>query len=142
MKAVEFVHSKDVASRRVADFAPDEFLNRLSKDDREARVKSHFQGSENRLSLLEIEEIPGAKGALHSHEKDEIFYIVEGELQFGNRVCGPGDSISILAGTLYRFTAGPNGCRYLKFTGSADTSFIPADQYRQSALEKKMEPTR
>jgi quercetin dioxygenase-like cupin family protein len=142
MKAVEFVHSEDIAFRTVSSFASEEFLRLLSKDDREAQVKVHFQGSEDRLSLLEIKEIPNAKGALHAHEKDEIFYVVEGELLFGNRVCTAGDSISILAGTLYGFSAGPNGCRYLKFTGVADKSFIPADRYKQRSSNKTMEPTR
>ena len=75
MKAVEFMHSKDLSFRKVSDFASQEFLNLLSKDDREAQVKVHFQGSEDRLSLLEIKEIPNAKGTLHAHDKDEIFFV-------------------------------------------------------------------
>jgi len=131
MKTVEFFHTKDAAFRKVSDFAPPGFLEVLSTDDREAQVKTHFKGSDDCLSLIEIKEIPFAKGALHAHEKDEIFHVLEGELRFGNRVCAAGDSICILGGTLYSFTAGSAGCRYLKFTGSADSSFISRDRYRE-----------
>jgi hypothetical protein len=90
---------------------PKSFLDALSKSDGEAQVKIHYQDGENRLSLIEIKEIPNAKGVFHTH--------------------AAGDSISILGGTLYSFSAGPSGCRYLKFNDSADTSFITKDQYQQ-----------
>jgi len=131
MKAVEFVHSKDVAFRKVSEFAPQEFLDLLSRDDHETEVGFHFRGSEDRLCLIELKEIPNARAAHHAHEKDEIFFILEGQLIFGNRVCSAGDSISILGGTVYTFTTGPSGCRYLKFTGSADDSYITKARHQQ-----------
>lgn len=129
MKKIEFVHARDVAFRKVADFAPQSFLETLSKDDQETEVRTHFAGAADRLFLMEIKEVPNAQTVLHAHEKDEIFFVLEGEMRFGQRTCVAGDSVHICGGTLYTFRAGPNGCRYLKFTGSADHSFIPKDHY-------------
>lgn len=130
MKKIEFVHSKDLTFRKVSDFVPESFLKLLSPGDRTAEVKTHFPGSEDRLFLIEVKEIPNAQAAHHAHEKEEIFFVLEGEMHFGNRICSTGDSINILGGTLYTFKAGPNGCRYLKFTGTADSSYISKEQYQ------------
>lgn len=131
MKRIEFAHSKDIAPRTVSDFAPASFLSLLSKEEQQTQVKTHFPGGEGRLFLMEIQDVPNAQATLHAHEKDEIFFVLEGEMHFGSRICSAGDSISILAGTLYTFRAGPNGCRYLKFTAAADNSFVTKEQYQE-----------
>lgn len=130
MKSIEFAFAKDIASRKVSDFAPASFLQVLNKEERETEVKTHFPGGADRLFLMEVKEVPNMQSTLHAHEKDEIFFVLDGELHFGNRICSAGDSISILGGTLYTFTTGPHGCRYLKFTGAADSSFITKDRYQ------------
>ena len=130
MKRIEFSHGKDIASRTVSDFAPESFLSVLSKEEQATEVKTHFPGGEDRLFLIEVKEVPNAQATLHAHEKDEIFFVLDGEMHFGNRRCSAGDSIHIMAGTLYTFRTGPSGCRYLKFTGSADNSFITKDKYQ------------
>ena len=121
---MKFQHSKqsDLSFSKVRDFVPQEFLNLLSESDREAQVAMHFKG-EDGLALMEIIEAPNGSATLHSHDLEEIFYVLEGELQFGKRVCKAGDSINIKAGTQYTFKTGTQGCRYLKFTASADSSF-------------------
>ncbi len=133
MKNIQFAFSKDIICRKVADFAPAGFLKLLSTEESETEVKTHFPGGEHRLFLMEVKDVPNAQATLHAHEKDEIFFILEGELHFGNRICSAGDSVSILAGTFYTFRTGPDGCRYLKFTGAADNSFITKDQYQANA---------
>jgi quercetin dioxygenase-like cupin family protein len=127
MKTVEFFHDQHVSFCTVKDFAPPNFLAVLNKDDHETQVRAHFAGGDDKLYLMEIKEIPSAKGTLHAHEEDEIFYVAEGEMHFGHRVCRAGDSISIQANTLYAFKAGPQGCRCLKFTAGVDPSFITKD---------------
>ena len=122
MKNIEFFKAGDTSFRKVSDFAPEDFLNTLSKTDAEAQVKTHFSGDGGRLALMEITEIAGAESSLHYHDESEIFYVLEGELHFGNRVCVQGDSVFIMAGTQYKFTAGANGVRYLKFTAVPDHS--------------------
>ena len=123
MKRIEIFHAQPVPYRVVRNFAPQSFLDAMTESDHQTQIKTHFPGTDNKLSLLEIVEIPHAKSTVHSHEQDEIFYIVSGELNFGNQVCAAGDSIRILADTVYTFTAGDTGCRYVKFTATADHSF-------------------
>jgi mannose-6-phosphate isomerase-like protein (cupin superfamily) len=131
MKKIEFSHSRDLAFRRVADFAPESFLDILSKEERQTEVRTHFPGNQDRLFLMEIRDVPDTQSTHHAHEKDEIFFILEGEMHFGSRVCSAGDSVQILGGTVYTFRTGSDGCRYLKFTATADNSFIPKDQFQE-----------
>ncbi len=122
MSDIEFFKASEHAFRRVRDFAPLEFLESLSDTDADAEVKTHFPGDQDKLALLEIREVPHGESVLHYHNESEIFYVVEGELHFGRRVCVAGDSVHIAAGTRYKFKVGPNGVRYLKFTAVADSS--------------------
>ena len=121
---MKFEHRKndELTFRKVKDFAPADFLEKMTESDRETETATHFSG-ENGLALMEIVDIPNGKATLHSHDQEEIFYIVEGELIFGNRVCSAGDSINIKAGVQYTFRVGDKGCRYLKFTARQDPSF-------------------
>ncbi len=128
MKKIEFFHSAARAFRKVSAFAPQSFLDLMTDSDKQTEVKTHFAGDEAKLALMEIKETPNGYATLHSHEKEEIFHVLEGELHFGNHICAAGDSINIAAHTQYTFKTGPDGCRYLKFTASADHSFIVAAQ--------------
>jgi len=57
----------------------------------------------------------------HSHTQDETIFIVEGELDLGNRVIGPGTVLYVEGGTEYGFTAGKDGVRFLNVRpGSAE----------------------
>ena len=61
--------------------------------------------------VLSIE--PGHTSAPHSHDRDETIYILEGEMTFGDRLCGPGTVIHLEKETEYGFTSGPLGVRFL-----------------------------
>jgi mannose-6-phosphate isomerase-like protein (cupin superfamily) len=126
MKMIEFFHSKDMPFRTVSTFAPKSMLDAMTDSDKNTEVKTHFPGNEAKPSLIEIKETPNGQATLHSHAKEEIFCVLEGEMHFGHRVCKAGDSINIAANTQYTFKTGPEGCRYLKFTASVDHSFIIA----------------
>lgn len=128
MKMIEFFHSKDAPFRTVSAFAPENMLDAMTDSDKHTKVKTHFPGNEAKLSLMEINETPNGQATLHSHAQEEIFYVLEGEMRFGQHVCKAGDSINIAANTQYTFKTGPEGCRYLKFTASADHSFIVANK--------------
>lgn len=56
---------------------------------------------------------PGFKTALHSHSEDEIIYIVDGEITFGDQVLGPRSIVRIPKGEKYQWTAGESGVRFL-----------------------------
>jgi len=121
---MKFIHTKreDIDFRKVRDFAPESLLKLLSESDRHTEMGHHFNGEDGGLALMEVIEAPNGQSTLHSHDKEEIFYVVEGALVFGKRVCKAGDSINIKAGVQYTFKVGSEGCRYLKFTATTDPS--------------------
>ncbi|MEE2662499.1 MAG: cupin domain-containing protein [Myxococcota bacterium] len=56
---------------------------------------------------------PGFAAPSHSHDVDEVMYVLEGGLSMGERECGPGTVVYIEAGTLYSFAVGDAGVRFL-----------------------------
>ncbi|RYE40126.1 MAG: hypothetical protein EOP21_09865, partial [Hyphomicrobiales bacterium] len=60
--------------------------------------------------------------AVHSHSEDEIIFVVSGEIRLGRKLYPEGTAIAIAADTLYSFTAGPEGMRFINFRAG-----LPAD---------------
>lgn len=62
---------------------------------------------------------------VHSHSEDEIIFIVSGEIRLGRKLYPEGTAIAIAADTLYSFTAGPDGMRFINFRAGqpADIQF-------------------
>lgn len=60
---------------------------------------------------------PGVDYQSHSHEHDEILWVVDGEITFGiggrQYRLGPGDRLMLPAGTVHTATAGRNGAVYI-----------------------------
>ena len=56
---------------------------------------------------------PNQYVAPHTHNQDEVIFVLDGELTLGDKVCGPGTVIFIEGDTEYSFTSGPNGLRFL-----------------------------
>jgi len=52
---------------------------------------------------------------VHSHSEDEIIFVVSGEIRLGRKLYPAGTAIAIAADTLYSFTAGPDGMRFINF---------------------------
>jgi hypothetical protein len=50
--------------------------------------------------------------------------VIEGEMHFGNRVCTPGTTVYIPGRSLYAWSAGPDGLRFLNFRGGGDYTYI------------------
>lgn len=55
------------------------------------------------------------KLGIHSHTEDEIIFVTDGQIRLGRRLHGPGTALAIAANTLYSFTAGPEGLRFINF---------------------------
>ena len=70
--------------------------------------------------ILVVSGEPGRVARPHSHEQDEIIYIIEGEMKMGNKTHGPGTMIFMEHGTEYGFTAGPQGVRFLNIRPGAE----------------------
>lgn len=115
-----------VASRQgeVADggFDRDAFVV-VPADSPEPVARFHHAGSETSPQLIEIKLPPGDKVAPHAHDEDEIIVVLEGELLLGARTVESGGSVYVPGNTLYSFTAGPTGLRYLNFRPRQDLSF-------------------
>ena len=56
---------------------------------------------------------PGYVAGTHSHDLDEVIYIVEGEMTMGEWACGPGTVIFLERNTEYGFTVGKERLRFL-----------------------------
>jgi hypothetical protein len=52
---------------------------------------------------------------VHSHTEDEIIFVTDGEIRLGARLFPRGTAVAISAETLYSFTAGPGGMRFVNF---------------------------
>ena len=56
----------------------------------------------------------GFRVPVHSHDHDELLVVITGGCEFDAAgTMGPGDSITIHAGTEYGFTCGPDGMDFL-----------------------------
>lgn len=77
----------------------------------------------------------------HSHDWDEAFYILEGQVNFlandQNYSLGSGSYVYIPAGTVHAFSFGVGGARMLEITGNRSHS---RDLFRQLAGECQQIP--
>ena len=81
-----------------------------------------FRGDDDSPQFLEVQVPAGKTVEPHAHTAAEIIFVVEGELKLSDGICRAGSAISVPANTLYGFTAGSDGCRFLNFrTHSAGT---------------------
>ena len=63
---------------------------------------------------VHINWLPGGFVAPHhSHDQDEVIYILEGGFSMGRRRCGPGTVVFIEADTQYGFEVWDEGVRFL-----------------------------
>ena len=63
---------------------------------------------------VHINWLPGGLVApVHSHDHDEVMYILEGGFSMGRRKCGPGTVVYIEANTKYGFEVWEEGVRFL-----------------------------
>lgn len=82
-----------------------------------------FIGDDKEGPWIHVNSLPaGTVFETHSHDQDEVAYIIEGELDLGDGARGPGTVIYVERHTEYGFTVGPKGVRFLNIrTGPAHT---------------------
>lgn len=128
MAQVRIHHADQLKWTKIRDRAgdpPPKIFSYLAESELDSSMTFHEFGSESELQLAELDFIPNAEAVIHKHDNDEIIYIVNGEMHFGNKILRAGDSIYIPGNTFYSFNAGPNGVRVVNFRGKADISFHP-----------------
>lgn len=86
-------------------------------------------GGDDRPQVFDGRTGPNRQIAIHTHEKDEIIYIVSGQMIFGQHTLNPGDSVYVPGMTLYSFKAGPQGLEFLNFRPSKDVTSFRKDQF-------------
>jgi len=127
MAAIRFFDPAGTEFMKPADVYPETLKRRLTAAEVAGTSVRLHQGVPGKLQLFEIRLEPNLQISTHAHADDEIVAVVEGELHFGRRVCGPGSSFFIPGNTLYGFRAGPQGCRYLNFRAEADSTYFTKD---------------
>lgn len=104
---------------------------------RQGELTSEFRmrepGSAENPQLVEIRYHPDAEIQIHSHDEDEIIYVLDGAMRINNRSLGPGACLTIPGGVFYGFQAGPEGLRILNFRPCEDLSFNLPPQRQQEA---------
>ncbi|MGE3690784.1 MAG: cupin domain-containing protein [Novosphingobium sp.] len=80
-------------------------------------------GGDKSPQLVELRYEADAEIRIHSHDEDEIIYVLSGEMRIGNRKLGPGATLTVPGGVFYGFRAGPKGLTILNFRPCADASF-------------------
>jgi quercetin dioxygenase-like cupin family protein len=97
-------------------------------DDRMCH-RVHHPGSDTDLQMFEVRVPAGQVVESHAHDEDEIIYVLDGEMVLGARVVTAGSSAMIPGKTLYGFTAGPDGLRFLNFRARRDATFHTKEQF-------------
>ena len=129
MARIRIVASDDDAWRRTDELVAPATAAVMSRAEREADVRMLHTGADDGLQLFEARIAPNETIALHAHAEDEIIYVLDGELRMGRKRLGPGTSLFVAGNTLYGFSTGPAGVRFLNFRGRANTSFIPREAF-------------
>lgn len=80
-------------------------------------------GDETSPQLVELRYEPNSEIRVHSHDEDEIIYVLAGEMRIGNRKLAPGATLTVPGGVFYGFHAGPDGLVILNFRPRTDSSF-------------------
>jgi quercetin dioxygenase-like cupin family protein len=107
------------------------------------RVLLRSEESDGRIGLIEVVIPPGAKGPpLHTHEFDESFYVLEGELTFrlGDELitAGPGELAFALGGV--RHTLANRSDKPARFLIVCTPAGFEREFARRAAAREGVEP--
>lgn len=98
-------------------------------DQSSAASRERHPGGDDEPQLFDVKLGPNGHSQVHTHEEDEIIYIVAGQMQFGQHTLNPGDSIYIPGMVLYSFKAGPEGLQFINFRPRKDISYYRKDEF-------------
>ncbi len=118
-------HPDQLAWRTIGDIPMGAMRDHIDPSELEGQLSFHEGGSETALQLMEMRLNPHTLIAPHAHDDDEIFFVAEGSLHWGDKALVAGGSIYIPAGTVYSFRTGDQPAKLLNFRGRADHSFRP-----------------
>lgn len=120
-------HDDRMAWRKIGDIPMGWMRDHIDPTELEGHLRFHEAGDDATMQLMEMQLNPHTLVAPHAHDADEIFFVVEGSLHWGDKALAAGGSLYIPAGTTYSFTTGDRPARLLNFRARADHSFRPAN---------------
>ena len=85
---------------------------------------------------------PGVVVEAHGHASDHYVFVVSGEVTIGDRVCGPGTSVSLPEGAVFGpLIAGPEGATMYEII-CGDPRAVPADRagFERLCADRGIEP--
>jgi len=65
-------------------------------------------------NLKRVRYEPGHFEPPHSHDEDEILYLLDGVIEFGDQTIGKGDSVFVPRNTRYSLRAGREGAEFVR----------------------------
>ena len=129
MAAVRVVLRDEVEWTPVHEVATGALADYLSEGELASHITWHHPGGDDLPQLFEVDAPSEATFAPHSHDLDEIIYVLAGELHLGARILTAGSSVFIPGGTLYSFKTGPDGLRFLNFRPHQDLTYRTKDEH-------------
>jgi len=128
----------------VEDLWPEAFRDGTVEVSAESRVPFRHDAPDG-ISLVVLDFSAGYLLPRHSHSADCLYYIVEGGIEMGSRVLGPGDGFFVPSDHPYAYRVGPKGVKLLEFrTRTAfDSKFYEQDlgRYEEKAVASIREYT-
>ncbi|MGE3328758.1 MAG: cupin domain-containing protein [Acidimicrobiia bacterium] len=121
--------------------ASPEYRARLSDEELRHEFRVHQPGDDGTLRLFEMKLPPNSVIEPHSHELDEIIFVVAGELALGARRLGPGSSVFIAGGTLYSVRSGLDGLQFLNFRARPDPTHRNRAEHLALSRQAPTRPT-
>lgn len=107
----------------------DDERSKLQQGELTSEFRMREPGGADFPQLVELRYQPNAEIQIHSHDEDEIIYVLKGSMRIGNRIVGPGSTLTVPGGVFYGFHAGPDGLKILNFRPREDTTFnLPPEQ--------------
>lgn len=119
-------HPDQLDWRTIGDIPMGAMRDHIDASELDGQLSFHEAGDAQTMQLMEMRLNPRTLIAPHAHDEDEIYYVAEGSLHWGDKALAAGGSIYIPAGTTYSFTTGDAPARLLNFRARADHSFRPA----------------
>jgi mannose-6-phosphate isomerase-like protein (cupin superfamily) len=93
---------------------PDSWAGKAPKDKPGVRFKAFEVGAGSIPRAQVIEYEAGHDEPAHSHEEDEVFFFLDGQLAIGDQEAKPGTLVFIEGGTTYGPLRSDEGCRFLR----------------------------
>ena len=103
--------------------------SKLTPEQLACSVRRYHEGGDDLPQMIEVTVPPGITIPSHAHEEPEIIYVTEGELRFGSQALPARSSVFVPGNTLYSFTAGPDGARFLNFRPCRVKTYITKDEF-------------